>query len=67
MRELCTVYIPTNHLYVGDVVVLPTEDVLETDLSVEDGISLILSAGAAVPERIGEVLHEEPVVSTRQR
>ena len=58
VRELCTVYIPTNHLYVGDVVVLETEDVLETDLSVEDGISLILSAGAAVPEQIGEVPHE---------
>src|SRR5262245_27077853 len=44
-RQLCTVYVPTNHLYVGDVVVLPVEDVLETDLSVEDGVSLILSAG----------------------
>jgi uncharacterized membrane protein len=51
---LCTVYIPTNHLYVGDVVVLPAEDVIETDLSVEDGVSLILSAGASVPPRVGE-------------
>ncbi|MCP3980884.1 MAG: DUF502 domain-containing protein [bacterium] len=50
---LCTVYIPTNHLYVGDVVVLPEKDVIETDLSVEDGISIVLSAGASVPERIG--------------
>jgi uncharacterized membrane protein len=48
-RELCTVYVPTNHLYVGDVVVLPAEDVMETDLSVEDGMSLMLSAGASVP------------------
>ena len=30
---MCTVYVPTNHLYVGDVVVLPVEDVIETDLS----------------------------------
>jgi uncharacterized membrane protein len=51
---LHTVYIPTNHLYVGDVVVLPAEDVIETDLSVEDGVSLILSAGASVPSRVGE-------------
>jgi uncharacterized membrane protein len=49
---LCTVYVPTNHLYVGDVVVLPPEDVLETDLSVEDGVSLILSAGASMPELV---------------
>lgn len=53
-HTLCTVYIPTNHLYVGDVVVLPSEDVIETDLSVEDGISLLLSAGASVPARVGE-------------
>ena len=53
-ESLCTVYIPTNHLYVGDVVVLPADDVIETDLSVEDGISLILSAGVAVPSAIGE-------------
>jgi uncharacterized membrane protein len=39
---------------VGDVVVLPAEDVIETDLSVEDGVSLILSAGASVPARVGE-------------
>ncbi|HEX6737633.1 MAG TPA: DUF502 domain-containing protein [Vicinamibacteria bacterium] len=51
---LCTVYVPTNHLYVGDVVVLPMEDVIETDLSVEDGVSLILSAGASVPTVVGE-------------
>jgi uncharacterized membrane protein len=48
-HEVCTVYVPTNHLYVGDVVVLPLEDVIETDLSVEDGITLMLSAGASVP------------------
>lgn len=52
--RLCSVYVPTNHLYVGDVVVLPEDDVIETDLSVEDGVSMILSAGASVPPRIGE-------------
>lgn len=53
-QTLCTVYIPTNHLYVGDVVILPAEDVIETTLSVEEGITLMLSAGASVPPRIGE-------------
>src|SRR5262249_3510316 len=52
--RMCTVYVPTNHLYVGDIVVLPAEDVIETDLSVEDGVSLILSAGASVPAKVGE-------------
>ena len=54
IEALCTVYMPTNHLYVGDVVVLPADDVIETDLSIEDGISLILSAGASVPGAIGQ-------------
>jgi uncharacterized membrane protein len=53
-QELCTVYVPTNHLYVGDVVVLPPSDVIETDLSVEDGVSLMLSAGASAPPRVSE-------------
>ena len=51
-HEVCTVYVPTNHLYVGDVVVLPVEDVMETDLTVQDGISLMLSAGASVPRYV---------------
>jgi uncharacterized membrane protein len=51
---LCTVYVPTNHLYVGDVVVLPVEDVIETNLSIEDGVSIILSAGASVPDNVAE-------------
>ena len=48
-ESFCTVYIPTNHLYVGDVVLLRASRVIDTDLSIEDGISLILSAGASVP------------------
>lgn len=53
-EALCAVYVPTNHLYVGDVVVLPAADVIGTDLSVEDGVSLILSMGASVPAAIRE-------------
>jgi uncharacterized membrane protein len=53
-HDVLTVYVPTNHLYVGDVVVLPAEDIIETDLSVEDGVSLLLSAGASVPLTIKE-------------
>ena len=51
-HDLVSVYVPTNHLYVGDVVILPAEDVIETDLSVEDGVSLMLSAGASAPAQI---------------
>jgi uncharacterized membrane protein len=56
LYTLCSVYIPTNHLYVGDVVILPVEDVIDTDLTVEDGVSIILSAGASLPPRVVEKL-----------
>jgi uncharacterized membrane protein len=54
LQALCTVYLPTNHLYLGDIVVVPAEDVIDTDLSIEDGVSLILSVGASVPAVVGE-------------
>jgi uncharacterized membrane protein len=41
-------------LYLGDVVVLPAEDVIDTDLSVEEGVSLMLSAGASMPRVVRE-------------
>lgn len=58
-HDVLTVYVPTNHLYVGDVVILPADDVVETDLSVEDGVSLLLSAGASVPLTIKESSREK--------
>ncbi len=53
-QQMCTVYVPTNHLYVGDVVVVPADDVIETDLAVEEGVSLMLSAGSSVPRIVRE-------------
>jgi uncharacterized membrane protein len=46
------VFIPTNNLYLGDVVVVPRIDILGTGLTVEEGIRIILSAGTATPPRI---------------
>ena len=50
-ETLCTVYVPTNHLYVGDVVVLPEADVIETDLSVGSSVpQVVTEALAALPK-----------------
>lgn len=46
------VYLPTNHLYIGNVLVVPEDDVILTDISVEDGISCVLSAGSSMPAEI---------------
>src|SRR5256884_6372617 len=50
-REMVTVFIPTNNLYLGDVVVVDRGGVLATGLTVEEGIRIILSAGEATPAR----------------
>ncbi len=51
-RQMVTVFVPTNNLYLGDVVVLPRDEVLATGLTVEEGIRIILSAGTATPPRL---------------
>jgi len=51
-QEMVTVFVPTNNLYLGDVIVVPRVDVVATGLSVEEGIRIILSAGTATPARL---------------
>ena len=48
-RELLSVYVPMNHIYVGDVVLVPKEHVIHTQFPVQDGIQHVLSAGATLP------------------
>jgi uncharacterized membrane protein len=49
---LQSVYVPTNHLYLGDIVLVPPDAIMPTGLTVEDGIRIILSAGTAAPARL---------------
>jgi uncharacterized membrane protein len=51
-RDMVTVFVPTNNLYLGDVIVLPRDEVLSTGLHVEEAIRIILSAGTAAPPRL---------------
>jgi uncharacterized membrane protein len=51
-RSMVTVFVPTNNLYLGDVIVVPKEDTMHTGLTVEEGIRIILSAGTATPPRL---------------
>jgi uncharacterized membrane protein len=48
-EALVAVYVPTNHLYLGDIVVYPRDRVLFPELSVEDGVRIFLTGGMAVP------------------
>lgn len=51
-RQMVTVFVPTNNLYLGDIIVLPQEETLATGLTIEEGIRIILSAGTATPARL---------------
>jgi uncharacterized membrane protein len=52
---LKAVYIPTNLIYFGEIALFRDEHIYFTDISIEDGIKIILSGGIATPSRISEV------------
>lgn len=52
VEELVAVYVPTNHLYLGDVRVCQREHVSFPDISVQEGISIFLTGGMALPDTI---------------
>ena len=53
-ESLLAVYVPTNHLYLGDIVICPRDRASFPDLSVEEGVRIFLTGGMAMPARIRE-------------
>ena len=51
-ESMIAVYVPTNHLYLGDIVLYPRERALFPDLSVQEGIRMFLTGGMSLPGRI---------------
>jgi len=51
-EAMLAVYVPTNHLYLGDVVVCPRERVMFPDLTVEEGVRIFLTGGVALPPTV---------------
>jgi uncharacterized membrane protein len=51
-QRLYSVYVPTNNLYLGDIVLVNDKGLIYTDISIEDGVKIILSGGIAAPEKI---------------
>ena len=49
---LLAVYVPTNHLYLGDVVVCPPERAVFPEMSVEEGVRVFLTGGMGLPEHL---------------
>src|ERR1051325_2749846 len=51
-EQLIAVYVPTNHLYLGDIVLYPRERAFYPDVTVEAGIRIFLTGGMSLPGRI---------------
>src|SRR5436190_16750471 len=51
-EALLAVFVPTNHLYLGDIVICERERAAFPDISVEDGIRIFLTGGMAIPSKV---------------
>jgi uncharacterized membrane protein len=54
-RRLVVVYIPTNHLYLGEVLFIPEETAVRLDMSIEQAVRLLMSGGIAAPRELRRV------------
>ena len=51
-ESMVAVYVPTNHLYLGDVIICPRDKASYPDITVEQGIRIFLTGGMAMSSRI---------------
>ncbi|KAK9071959.1 hypothetical protein SSX86_008390 [Deinandra increscens subsp. villosa] len=51
-EELHSVYVPTNHLYIGDIFLVNSKDVIRPNLSVREGIEIVVSGGMSMPQML---------------
>ncbi|BBN15739.1 hypothetical protein MPTK1_7g00390 [Marchantia polymorpha subsp. ruderalis] len=55
-EELCSVYVPTNHLYIGDIFLVGSREVIRPNLSVREGIEIVVSGGMSMPQVIAPII-----------
>lgn len=48
-RNLKAVYVPTNNLYLGEIVLFDEKSIIFTSIPIDEGIKIILSGGTAAP------------------
>jgi uncharacterized membrane protein len=59
VETLVAIYVPTNHLYLGDIVLCPRERAFFPDISIEEGVRIFLTGGMSLPGRIEGKRQEE--------
>ena len=51
-QELVTVFIPSNHLHLGYLVIMPAHETIPLDLTVEEALKIVVSCGIVIPKRL---------------
>jgi uncharacterized membrane protein len=51
-ESMLAVFVPTNNLYLGDIVICERERAVFPDITVEDGIRVFLTGGMALPPKV---------------
>jgi len=54
-EPMIAVFVPTNHLYLGDIVICERARATFPDITVEEGIRIFLTGGMAMPPRVRNV------------
>jgi len=65
VEALVAVYVPTNHLYLGDIVICPRDHASYPDITVEQGIRIFLTGGMALGSRISARRGDDRVADFR--
>ena len=65
VESLVAVYVPTNHLYLGDIVICPRDRAAYPDITVEQGIRIFLTGGMALGSRISARRGDDRVADFR--
>src|SRR4029079_15110390 len=51
-EPMVAVYVPTNHLYLGDIVIAPRSRAIFPEITVEEGLRIFLTGGMALAPRL---------------
>lgn len=50
--RLAVVFVPTNHLYLGEVLLVPEERAQRLEMTIEQAVRILVSGGTATPRRL---------------
>jgi uncharacterized membrane protein len=54
-ETMVNVFLPTSpNPTSGMLIIVPKKDIVELDMSVEEGMKMVISCGAVAPEKLGE-------------